>query len=216
MDINKYLINKYLIPGAIIVAGILVAGVYVFINYWPLGILSSQEAADKTIAFVNQNIEQGVVASLVAVAEKGMVYQISLKINETQYESYITKDGKFLFPTGIDFAAAAASVSQEQAPVETATASADFGKCLTEKGVKLYGAWWCSHCQNQKKTLGDAFQYVNYIECEQTPTSQGSLIDACKNAKIESFPTWIFADGTRETGELSLTRLAEKSGCPLQ
>ena len=28
-------------------------------------------------------------------------------------------------------------------------------QCLTAKGVKMYGAYWCSHCQNQKKAFGD-------------------------------------------------------------
>ncbi len=36
----------------------------------------------------------------------------------------------------------------------------DFAKCLSEKGVTMYGAAWCSHCQNTKKTFGQSFQYV--------------------------------------------------------
>ena len=27
----------------------------------------------------------------------------------------------------------------------------DFAKCLNEKGLKLYGASWCPHCQEQKQ-----------------------------------------------------------------
>lgn len=30
----------------------------------------------------------------------------------------------------------------------------DFAKCLSEKGVKFYGAFWCSHCANQKAMFG--------------------------------------------------------------
>ena len=26
-----------------------------------------------------------------------------------------------------------------------------FAQCLTDDGVKMYGAWWCPHCQSQKK-----------------------------------------------------------------
>ena len=216
-------INKYLIPGAIAVAGILIAGAFVYLNYFPLGILSSQAAADKAIAFINQNIEQGATANLVQVTEENNVYKISLKINETPYESYITKDGRFLFPSGIDLEviegeqATEAANSGEQTSTETTAVSASFAQCLTEKGAKFYGAWWCSHCQNQKKMFGDALQYVNYIECEQTPgTSQGSLTDTCKTAEIESFPTWDFAGGVRKTGELTSAQLSELSGCPLQ
>lgn len=220
INIPKKKLNKYLIPAAIVVAGVLIAGAFVYINYFPLGILSSQEAADKAIVFINKNIEQGATASLLTVTKKGLVYQISLKINETQYESYITKDGKFLFPTGINLQEAAQTAGTNQGTADTeqtSVASESFAKCLTQNGAKFYGAWWCSHCQNQKKLFGDSFQYVNYVECEQTPgTSRGSLTDTCKTAQIASFPTWIFADGTRKTGEMTLAQLAEKSGCPLQ
>jgi len=226
VNIPKINISKNLIPGAIIIAAILLAGVYGYINRQNFNNLSSKEAADKTITFVNQNIAEGAVASLVQVTEKNDVYKINLTIAfngaETAYETYITKDGKFLFPTGIDLEAAAAQeqtaeATTEPSSVETVTAPASFAQCLTEKGVKFYGAWWCAHCQNEKKTFGDAFQYVNYVECEQIPgTSQGSMTDACKAAKVESFPTWDFADGTRKTGELTLAQLADLSGCPLQ
>jgi len=205
-------INKYLIPGAIVVAGILIAGAFVYINYFPLGILSSQAAADKAINFINQNIQAGATASLVQVTEEKDVYKINLTINDTPYESYITKDGKFLFPSGIDLEA----TPVQNQTTETATVSAAFAQCLTEKGAKFYGAWWCTHCQNQKKLFGDALQYVTYVECEKSLTSQGNLTDECKAAKIESFPTWIFGDGTTKTGELTAAQLSELSGCPLK
>jgi hypothetical protein len=32
--------------------------------------------------------------------------------------------------------------------VSTAGKYDNFAKCLTEKGVEMYGASWCSHCQN--------------------------------------------------------------------
>jgi thiol-disulfide isomerase/thioredoxin len=27
----------------------------------------------------------------------------------------------------------------------------EFAKCLTDNGAKFYGAFWCPHCQAQKK-----------------------------------------------------------------
>jgi len=41
------------------------------------------------------------------------------------------------------------------------------------------------------------------------------LIDICKDEGIAEYPTWIFADGTRQTGVLSLAQLSTKTGCPL-
>ncbi len=88
-----------------------------------------------------------------------------------------------------------------------------FAKCLSEKGVKMYGAFWCTHCKNQKKEFGTSFQYVNYIECS-TPNGNGQLA-VCKDANITGYPTWEFADGERLEGVVPLDKLAEKSQCQI-
>ena len=30
----------------------------------------------------------------------------------------------------------------------------NLAQCLTDKGAKFYGAFWCSHCQEQKAEFG--------------------------------------------------------------
>ena len=85
-----------------------------------------------------------------------------------------------------------------------------FAKCLTDKGAKMYGAYWCSHCQNQKKQFGSSWKYINYVECA---LSNGSQAPVCRDAKIEGYPTWEFQDGERVSGELSFDTLMQKTGC---
>jgi len=89
----------------------------------------------------------------------------------------------------------------------------DFAKCLTEKKATFYGAFWCSHCQNQKKEFGDSMKYVTYVECSTADGKNQTQI--CKDNKIEGYPTWVFADGSRQDGEVSFEKLAEKTGCTL-
>ncbi len=89
----------------------------------------------------------------------------------------------------------------------------DFAKCLKEKGAVFYGAFWCSHCQNQKKLFGSSEKYLPYVECS-TPDGGGQL-SLCNEKKIDGYPTWEFSDGSRESGELSLERLSEKTSCEL-
>ena len=36
--------------------------------------------------------------------------------------------------------------------------------CLTEKGAVMYGTEWCSHCQNQKKSFGKSFEYIDNLD----------------------------------------------------
>ncbi len=90
----------------------------------------------------------------------------------------------------------------------------NFAKCLNSKGLKMYGAWWCPHCAEQKESFGYAFQYVNYTECGVEGQTHG-MNQQCKNAGIQHFPTWQFPDGHREEGVVLLSDLAEKSGCKL-
>ena len=34
-----------------------------------------------------------------------------------------------------------------------------FAQCLTSKGMKMYGAWWCPHCAEQKESFGYGFHH---------------------------------------------------------
>ncbi|MEK7110888.1 MAG: hypothetical protein AAB867_03475 [Patescibacteria group bacterium] len=83
-----------------------------------------------------------------------------------------------------------------------------FAQCLADKKITMYGASWCSHCQNEKRAFGDAFRFVPYVECAADP-------DRCIRAGVKSFPTWIFPDGKNLIGEQGIERLSRESGCPL-
>lgn len=83
-----------------------------------------------------------------------------------------------------------------------------FGQCLATKGATMYGAYWCSHCQNEKKVLGAAMKEVTYVECTQETA-------LCTEKKIQGYPTWILADGTRLEGEQGIEGLSRATGCVL-
>src|SRR3989338_4795421 len=88
-----------------------------------------------------------------------------------------------------------------------------FATCLKDKGAVFYGAFWCPHCQNQKKMFGKSEKLLPYVECS-TPNGQGQL-QVCIDAGIQSYPTWEFSDGSRLNGEIPLQTLAEKTNCEL-
>ena len=88
-----------------------------------------------------------------------------------------------------------------------------FAACLKDKGAVFYGAFWRPHCQNQKAMFGVSSRLLPYVECS-TPDGRSQL-SVCVEKKINSYPTWEFTDGSRENGEVPLTRLAEKTGCQL-
>lgn len=93
-------------------------------------------------------------------------------------------------------------------------------KFMTEKGLTMYGASWCSHCQAQKKAFGDAVKYIDYVECDAS--SPNANPEECKNVAytdsqgksttgISGYPTWIYQGHSYE-GEQSLSQLAQIVG----
>jgi glutaredoxin len=89
----------------------------------------------------------------------------------------------------------------------------EFGRCLKTKGATFYGASWCPHCRTQKQTLGEAMSGVRYVECAPGG-DRSKTADECETAGVRSYPTWVFGDGSRASGALSVASLASKTGCP--
>jgi hypothetical protein len=71
-----------------------------------------------------------------------------------------------------------------------------FAKCLSEKGVVMYGEDWCPNTIGQKEMFGKSFKYVNY----QIKTD------------LRIRPTWVIEGKEYETVQ-SFQRLAELTGC---
>lgn len=68
-----------------------------------VGVISSQEAADKAINYINEVLLGGqATASLVEVIEENGLYKLKIKIMEQEFDSYITRNGKLLFPEAVD------------------------------------------------------------------------------------------------------------------
>jgi len=89
----------------------------------------------------------------------------------------------------------------------------EFAICLKDKGAVFYGAFWCTHCQAQKKLFGSSQKLLPYIECSTADASEQTQV--CKDKKIEGYPTWEFTDGSRLNGEIPLQQLADKTSCVL-
>jgi hypothetical protein len=88
----------------------------------------------------------------------------------------------------------------------------EFAKCTNDAGAKMYGAFWCSACSEQKSRFGNSFEHVNYLECSTPERNQNQF---CNNAGITNYPTWEFADGSRIQGVVSLQDLSQQTGCSL-
>jgi hypothetical protein len=90
-----------------------------------------------------------------------------------------------------------------------------FARCLKERGVRMYGAFWCPHCSDQKAMFDASFDYVPYVECGVKGQARAETQE-CSEAGIKNFPTWQFPPtGERVERVLSLEELGERTGCRL-
>ena len=104
--------SKNLIVLAIAVVGILVIASVAYTNGFfennqnqneNEDVLSTDELSVKVINFINENVLQGqTTASLVGIVEENGLYKVKIKIGEEEFDSYVSKDGKLLFPQVIN------------------------------------------------------------------------------------------------------------------
>lgn len=109
---------------------------------------------------------------------------------------------------GIDLPYMSPEVSHVSSSQEIALA-----KQLKAIGAKMYGAFWCSHCFEQKQMFGkEAMKYVDYVECYPEGYRTGvQIAKECNAVNIQGFPTWII-NGQQYSGEQDFAKLVELSG----
>ncbi|MFH1820719.1 MAG: hypothetical protein ABH805_02300 [Candidatus Nealsonbacteria bacterium] len=208
----KTLIQKNSIAIIIILIGVIAAGGIFYFNKPQIKNLTAEEAGQKAIEFINQSIEESVSASLLEVIENDSIYKIRLDIQGTEYESFITKDGKFLFPTGFELESEALSESQQEETVVEPADLASFTQCLAGQG-KFYGAFWCTWCNSQKELFAESAAQLPYVECSDAETRE--MLSACSDVGVTSYPTWEF-NGELTSGFKTFEELSQLSGCSLQ
>jgi uncharacterized membrane protein len=81
---------------------------------------------------------------------------------------------------------------------------------LTKSGAKMYGAYWCPHCQQQKAIFGRSANRLPYIECSPGGRTAPQA-DECRSANINTYPTWII-NGKRTEEVMDFKQLSDASG----
>ncbi len=81
---------------------------------------------------------------------------------------------------------------------------------LGESGAVFYGAYWCSHCQEQKALFEASAKRLPYVECTPDGRSGPRSVE-CLSNNINSYPTWIIG-GRRYEQILEPPELARMTG----
>ena len=102
----------------------------------------------------------------------------------------------------------------------------EFTQCISDSGVQEFGAYWCPNCARVKVSLGDAYQNINYVECDPkcTPDANGALpafcngheeqTDLCLQKGIDKYPSWV-KDGNILYVGTTLEEISRVTGCAL-
>lgn len=83
---------------------------------------------------------------------------------------------------------------------------------LNAVDAKFFGAHWCPACKKQMKLFGkQAGRRLNYVECG-LPEKYPDQVRQCRDAQIQSIPTWTRPGSARLEGVQSINTLEHWSG----
>jgi len=72
---------------------------------------------------------------------------------------------------------------------ESSTKAIELASELEKLDAKMYGAYWCSHCYDQKEVFGrQAYQKIQYIECSKDGVNSQTKL--CRQKEVPGYPTW--------------------------
>ncbi|KAK8944514.1 hypothetical protein KSP39_PZI007728 [Platanthera zijinensis] len=142
----------------------------------------------------------------------GLQLAIAVIVFATLNNSYTMDSPQIIRSSDITLEPYETEIIQQSTPWTIALA-----KHLHSIGAKMYGAFWCSHCMEQKQMFGvEAAKIIDYIECFPDGAGKGrKMALECTLAGLEGFPTWV-VKGKVLSGEQNLQTLADASEFGLQ
>jgi len=181
--------KKLFIPLAIILVGLLVAGVIAYTNFSKPSnqdetegeIISLEEAGQKVISFINDNVLQGQsTASLIESLERDGLYEVKFEVEGEQVNWYITKNGSSIFPQIIDLKE---FESIPKPAEETGKTTGNFSVsndeiCLEDEKPVIYffGSESCPHCSWERPIIEEvASKFEGYISFHNNTNAENDM-----------------------------------------
>lgn len=97
-------IKNNIFPITVIAVSLVISGIVLFSGpSQGRGSISKDEALKIADDFINKKMLQGQVSASVSdISEESGLYKINLSVQGSPFSSYMTKDGRFFFPEGLD------------------------------------------------------------------------------------------------------------------
>jgi hypothetical protein len=151
------------------------------------GTMNAEKAAAKAVDYINANLLQpGNTAKLNDVVDKNGVYGVNISIVGRDYMSYISKDGKLLFTSGIDVTETVET--PEAAATETAPSETELANIPKTDKPKL-SVWIESRCPfgiqaaNGLARVYDVLKTNAKLELRYMVTNNNGVISAMHGAE---------------------------------
>lgn len=190
--------KKYLVPITIAVAVVILgAGAFYLLSQQKGTVLSAQEASDKALEFINNNLlQEGATAEFVSVTEESGLYKIKVKVGESQPDVYLSKDGKYLFiQPPIDIATSSEATSSQENQGTSEVPKSD------KPDVKLFVMSYCPYGLQAEKMYLPVYEllknnadmgiyFVDYIMHEKKEIDENLrqyCIQKDQNAKYPAY-----------------------------
>jgi hypothetical protein len=142
------------------------------LNVWSFG---DKKTAESTISYINDNQLASSPASLVSFSRESGVLKIKIKIGETEFDSYVTTDGKLLFPQAIEMIK-----SEEKTENTVSATSCDELTKSDSPMLEAYVVAMCPYGLQMQRAMADAVQRVpelaNYIKARYIGSVSGNTI----------------------------------------
>lgn len=199
--------NKNLISISVVIAALIIAGALIYVLPKSSGekageFLPLETAVQKAVDYINKNLLSGdTKTTLIESSEVSGAYKFKIKIGEQEFESYITKDGKILFPEAI-------ILTEKTAEDTTPEVPKDLPK-TDVPDVKLFVMSYCPYGLQTEKALLPVYEllknkakigvyFVDYIMHEKKEMDE-NLRQYCiqkeEPAKIYSYLSCFVKDG---------------------
>lgn len=95
--------KQFLFPIIMLIVGILIGYFFSVGSYKSASISITQEqASERALGYINSVLQGQAVAKMVSINESNGLYSMKIDVGGSLYNSFMTKDGKMLFPSGIN------------------------------------------------------------------------------------------------------------------
>lgn len=179
---NKNLIIMILLIACGILAGGLIWTQLSMVKKPESNVISKEKAGELALAYINENLlPEGMTANLEGeVVEEGL-YKLKLKIDNEEFFSYITSDGKVLFPQGINLEEEVTETEGEEKAKEKGVTLGNFlvseDEICLEDGksiIYFFGSQGCPHCtwehpivEEVAGKFGDYISFHNNMDSDE-------------------------------------------------